>query len=875
MSNLTRMKVANGIYWVEVPEADVRVLCGCPADSVKQMMRRGLIVRREADGVDFETGPNAILLSDVPVQKGSFANLAEFPVMQMLYRQGMGIPGHPNNTGARPVLIGSAQQVTAQLRYIHRGIYGLVSEEEMTEAGLPPDMARTMIHLKSELAYGTILPTEDLVDCIIVDGDRVEIDGGVSLRRLASNVFQFRYGGESVTVDLNLAPGENYEVPYTLGYHLIERGYWMVVHSGNGDGWDAGRPAMSSVLIFQGKVYLVDAGPNVLHSLQALGISANEIEGIFHTHAHDDHFCGLTALMRSDRRIRYFAAPWVRDSVARKLSALLSMDRDDVLPFFEVHDLETGVWNDIAGLQVMPMFSPHPVETTVFMFRAASGAGYRSYAHLGDIITLSVLEEMISGSPEDQGIPRELFEQVRRAYLTQATVKKIDIGGAPVHGSAEDFREDESDKIILSHTARELTDREKEIGSGATFGSADVLIASHQDYVRDRAARYLRSYFPSVPQHELEILLNNPIVSFNPETIILRAGERNTDIHLLLTGDVDVMRPVSRSRAGTAALSAGGVVGEHSALSGTPSEFTCRTANCVRALRVPCRTYVEFIRRNGLLQDIQSLQAAREFLASTWLFSEGISYPVQNRIARAMRPQTLEACPEPQSVADSGIRLVRDGEVQLLFDDSPVEELSAGDFYGESSVLYGTPGLLRVRTDARAEIYRLPADAVRNIPVVRLKLLEVYQRRMRLLLDPRLVSTPVFCWREQYATGVDALDGQHRRLFEMTERLHQAMDSGAAKPLLTELLNSLIEHAETHFDDEEQLMADAGFPGLERHRRRHKRLLAKARDFANRLAHGEIDLDESFVAFLKDWIVDHLLTEDHRYPVFLAETRAR
>ena len=46
-----------------------------------------------------------------------------------------------------------------------------------------------------------------------------------------------------------------------------------------------------------------------------------KIEGIFHTHAHDDHFAGFTTLMRADHRIKYFATPLVRASVAKKLSA--------------------------------------------------------------------------------------------------------------------------------------------------------------------------------------------------------------------------------------------------------------------------------------------------------------------------------------------------------------------------------------------------------------------------------------------------------------------------------------------------------------------------------------------------------------------------
>ena len=81
MSKIKRMEVIRSVYWVEVPEAGLYMLCGCPEDAVKHLMQRRLIVPTEQDGVRFETGPNAILLSDVALQNGKFCNLAEFPVI--------------------------------------------------------------------------------------------------------------------------------------------------------------------------------------------------------------------------------------------------------------------------------------------------------------------------------------------------------------------------------------------------------------------------------------------------------------------------------------------------------------------------------------------------------------------------------------------------------------------------------------------------------------------------------------------------------------------------------------------------------------------------------------------------------------------------
>ena len=326
MNHIEKTKVGTGIYWINIPEADLRILCGCPADSVKHLLQKGLIVTREIGGVSYETGPNAILLSDISVQNDKFCNLSEFPVLQMLYRQGMILPDHPNNRGIKPILIGREDQIQAQLAYIHRGNYGLLSREEIMETGIPEDLADMMMTMKELFAFGKIRDSQELLDTLPIGDEPVALRSGVRIHRVALNVYEIAYNGETVQVDLNLGPEEQYEPTYQPGFHRIRREYFSVVHTGEGDGWDIHRPCMASILIFQGKIYLIDAGPHILQTLMALGIDVNEIEGIFHTHCHDDHFAGLTTLIRTDRRIKYYATPLVRASVIKKLSALMSID---------------------------------------------------------------------------------------------------------------------------------------------------------------------------------------------------------------------------------------------------------------------------------------------------------------------------------------------------------------------------------------------------------------------------------------------------------------------------------------------------------------------------------------------------------------------
>ena len=203
------VKVNTGIYWVSIPEASIRVLCGCPADTVKHLKKRGLIDRTEKDGVEYEIGPNVILLSDIALQNGMLSNLAEFPLLQMLYIQGMLIPNHPNNTGEKPLLIGTSAQIQAQLEYFYRGNYGLLNYDEILATGVSKELADLIMHIKLKFAFGELKPSHKLVDQLEVEDDKKHlIRNNVYIRRKDINIYEISYEDEEITIDLNLKAKE-------------------------------------------------------------------------------------------------------------------------------------------------------------------------------------------------------------------------------------------------------------------------------------------------------------------------------------------------------------------------------------------------------------------------------------------------------------------------------------------------------------------------------------------------------------------------------------------------------------------------------------------------------------------------------------------
>jgi hemerythrin len=827
-------------------------------------MKKGFISVREKNSIKYETGPNVILLSDIMMQNGEFSNLAEFPVLQMLYRQGMILPNHPNNKGQNPIIIGARKQVESQLKYIYRGNYGLISKEEIMKTGVKEELAEEMMRMKLKFAFGKISETEELLNFLFVTEEFFEIKNKVMIRRISINKFEIKYENETVLVNLNLKNNERYESAYPLGFQNIERDYFSIIHSGEGDGWDINRPTMSSIVIYQSKIYLIDAGPNLIYSLNALGIGINEIEGIFHTHAHDDHFCGLTSLMRADHKIKYFATPLVRNSVVKKLCALMEFDEEQFDYFFDIYDLETDVWNLIDGMKVKPVFSPHPVETTIFIFSVDDSEKKYTYGHFADIIDLNVLKNMIDEDIKKPGISKKLYNKVIKDYLVKLDLKKLDIGGGIIHGNALDFKNDLTDKILLAHTNLKLTYEQKEIGSGAPFGTTDVFISSYYDYMRELVRKYLKTYFENVPEYEFNRIMNNPIITFNPETILLRKGFKNKYVYLILSGNVERIQSEKKTNN---IVAAGSFIGETAGIIHDEIEATYRAVSFVKALQIPRRTYINFIKVNELDSDVQILKEIREFNYNTCILGEMISDPIQNKIASVVKKRIFTSS-DKISRDTNGIYIIKCGKIKLMFENEIIEELSCGEFWGESDVLFNIPHLYNVVVNSEIEVYFVPQEILNEIPIVRWKLLECFEKRMRKVLSPKSEKNNWFEWREIYKTNIENMDEQHQKLFKAAENLQSCFTKNESKEKIIEIVDFLVKYTKFHFTEEENYLKNSHYKDYELHCKKHKKLLEEVYNFRKKMGKDDFEISKYVIVFLKEWIINHILTEDRKYGIY-------
>ena len=129
-------------------------------------------------------------------------------------------------------------------------------------------------------------------------------------------------------------------------------------------------------------------------------------------------------------------------------------------------------------------------------------------------------------------------------------------------------------------------------------------------------------------------------------------------------------------------------------------------------------------------------------------------------------------------------------------------------------------------------------------------------------------------WTGEYAIGDDLIDGEHRELFRLVNAFHDAWIERHDQQAIAPLLNQLIAYAETHFQHEEAIMRDAGFPKLAEHQDIHVAMVETI--FALRLSFEQSNtrLEMDTLKFIKGWLLEHIIRNDYLFRDFLARRQS-
>ena len=132
-------------------------------------------------------------------------------------------------------------------------------------------------------------------------------------------------------------------------------------------------------------------------------------------------------------------------------------------------------------------------------------------------------------------------------------------------------------------------------------------------------------------------------------------------------------------------------------------------------------------------------------------------------------------------------------------------------------------------------------------------------------------------WCDSHSVGFPALDDQHKTLVALTNQLFLAIMRDEGQQELGAVLAELARYTEYHFEYEEKILAEHGFPetSLALHREEHRELTERVYRLLAKYEEDPFALDLDVYSSRRDWMTNHMVGSDSEYAEFLVSRAAR
>lgn len=122
-------------------------------------------------------------------------------------------------------------------------------------------------------------------------------------------------------------------------------------------------------------------------------------------------------------------------------------------------------------------------------------------------------------------------------------------------------------------------------------------------------------------------------------------------------------------------------------------------------------------------------------------------------------------------------------------------------------------------------------------------------------------------WDDSYALGIEHIDVQHKKLFDIVNRLYDLEENSNIKEGIRQILYAFRDYTITHFKDEEDFMMTIKFPDLKAHKELHQDII----DSLSKIIHTPANLSiikSKMRIVAKRVLLDHILYEDTKIKNF-------
>jgi hemerythrin len=120
-----------------------------------------------------------------------------------------------------------------------------------------------------------------------------------------------------------------------------------------------------------------------------------------------------------------------------------------------------------------------------------------------------------------------------------------------------------------------------------------------------------------------------------------------------------------------------------------------------------------------------------------------------------------------------------------------------------------------------------------------------------------------FEWSDEYCIDRGTIDREHRKLFELANRVFACFEGENCRGDFQTTVDELFHYMEYHFTHEETMMREAGFPGYLHHVELHHAIVDNVNDIVKGAGNLE-DLTSILRYVMVHWVSRHILVDDRQ-----------
>jgi hemerythrin-like metal-binding protein len=124
-------------------------------------------------------------------------------------------------------------------------------------------------------------------------------------------------------------------------------------------------------------------------------------------------------------------------------------------------------------------------------------------------------------------------------------------------------------------------------------------------------------------------------------------------------------------------------------------------------------------------------------------------------------------------------------------------------------------------------------------------------------------------WNDSLNTGIRAIDEQHRSIVALLNDMFPLLQARVSATKIQPLVNRLKDYTEIHFTDEEQILAECGYPQRQSHLASHRALLNKTHELHRMSVYEPQESIFELFEFVRNWWLNHICKADMDWAHFV------